>query len=155
MKLPYGEDLNYWQTSSSSPDQWIEKAKKLILQLKGKILAEAFGSDASGNSAFMLAFEISGDQFKVIWPVLPSKTKKERAAKVQAATFLYHDIKAKCLSATILGARMAFFSYLLLTDGRMASELSDPEMSENWPLLFAPQGHRLGLGDDIVEVEYR
>jgi len=109
-----------------------------------------------GNSAFLIAFEIGGDQFKVIWPVLPTKTKKERAAKIQAATFLYHDIKAKCLSATILGARMAFFSYLLLSDGRMAAELSDPEMTENWPRLFAPPSQRaLGAGNDIVEGEYR
>ena len=152
-ELPYGEDVNYWQTGSSSPDTWMEKTKKLILDLGGQVLMEGFGSEPTiGRSAFMLAFEIEGDNFKVIWPVLPSKTGKELAARRQAATMLYHDTKAKCLSAVIVGARAAFFSYLLLPDGRTAVEASIPELQTDIPSLFStPQ---LDSGTDVVEGEY-
>ena len=150
-ELPYGEDVNYWQTGQSSPDTWIVKTKKLILGLGGQVLMEGFGSDLD-RSAFMLAFEIEGDNFKVIWPVLPSKTGKDLAARRQAATMLYHDTKAKCLSAVIIGARAAFFSYLMLPDGRTAVEASIPELQEDIPSLFStPQ---LDSGNDVVEGEY-
>jgi len=136
-ELPYGEDINYWKTGSSSPDVWMDKTKKLILGLGGEVLMEGFGSEpALGRSAFMLAFEIDGDRFKVIWPVLPSKTGNDLAARRQAATLLHHDIKAKCLSAVIIGARVSFFSHLLLPDGRTASQASIPELQTYVPSLF-------------------
>ncbi len=152
-ELPYGEDVNYWQTSRTSPDIWMEKTKKLILDLGGQVLMEGFGSEPTiGRSAFMLAFEIEGDNFKVIWPVLPSKTGKELSARRQAATMLYHDTKAKVLTAVIVGARAAFFSYLMLPDGRTAVEASIPELQKDIPSLFsAPQ---LDSGTDVVEGEY-
>jgi len=134
MELPYAEDIDhYWQTSTSSPDQWLEKAKKLIVELEGTIVAEGYGSMAE-HAAYMLAFKIGGDSFKVIWPVLPSRTGRELAAKRQAATLLYHDIKAKAMTASVLGTRAAFFSYMMLSDGRTASELATPELSTVFPL---------------------
>ena len=152
MELPYGEDVNYWQTSNSSPDTWMEKTKKLITGLGGQVLMEGFGSEpTTGRSAFMLAFEIEGDNFKVVWPVLPSKTKKELAARRQAATMLYHDTKARCLSAVVLGVQAAFFSYLLLPDGRTAVEASLPELAEGIPSMFA--ANQLEAGDNIIEGE--
>lgn len=136
-KLPYGEDVNYWQTSQSSPDRWMEKIKKQIHGLGGQVLMEGFGSEPmTGRSAYMMAFEIEGEKFKVVWPVLPSKKKNELAARRQAATMLYHDIKTKCLGAVVLGARSAFFSYLLLPDGRTAAEASLPELIKDIPELF-------------------
>lgn len=152
-KLPYGEDVNYWQTGQSSPDKWTEKTKKQIQTLGGQVLMEGFGSEpTTGRSAYMMAFEIEGDQFKVIWPVLPSKKGNEIAARRQAATMLYHDIKAKCLSAVVLGARAAFFSYLLLPDGRTTSEASLPELMKDIPDLFL--ANQLKTGDDIVEGDF-
>ncbi|MBA7484347.1 hypothetical protein ES707_19872 [subsurface metagenome] len=134
MGLPYAEDVgHYWQTSSSSPDTWLEKAKKLIRQLEGNIVAEGYGS-LGEHAAYMLAFEVGGDSFKVVWPVLPSRTGKELAAKRQAATLLYHDIKAKAMTASVLGTRAAFFSYMMLSDGRTATELTSPELSREFPL---------------------
>ena len=146
--LPLGEDVNYWQTSKSSPDSWMEKTKRLILGLGGKVLMEGFGSEPmSGRSAFMLAFEIKGDHFKIVWPVLPSRGRNEGAARIQAATLIYHDTKAKCLSAVVLGARAAFFSYWMLPDGRTAVEASVPELAKGIPAIFAaPQ---LGKGEVI------
>lgn len=81
MDLPYAEDVqHYWQTSQSSPDVWIDRAKKIIEDLGGAILAEGFG-ETSGHSAYMLAFQLKGSKFKVVWPVLPSLGGKTLAAK--------------------------------------------------------------------------
>ncbi len=116
MELPYAEDIgHYWMTGSSSPDTWIDKAKKLIQEVDGKMIAEGYGS-MGGQAAYMLAFQINEDKFKVIFPVLQSRGGRTLAAKRQAATMLYHDIKAKCMVASVLGAKVAFFAYLLLPD---------------------------------------
>lgn len=141
MNLPYAEDVNYWKTASSSADTWIERTIKQINALDGKVLAEAFGKDASGRSAFMIAFEIEGNRFKIVWPVLLSKTGNEKAARIQAATMLFHDVKARCLSAIVLGARSAFFSYILLPDGRSAVDLAYPDLAASLPELFLPRGY--------------
>ena len=153
-ELPYGEDINYWQTSRSSSDSWIEKTSKQLQKLNGSILAEAFGKDASGNSAFMLAFEIGGDEFKVVWPILPSKTDNNHASKIQAATMLYHDIKARCISATVLGVRTAFFSYLLLPNGRTTTEFETEELVPILDNLFGINAKQLESGNDVIEGEY-
>jgi len=140
MELPYAEDIgHYWQTSMSSPDQWIERAKKLIVELEGIIVAEGYGA-VEGHSAYMLAFKIGEDSFKVIWPVLSSRTGKTLAAKRQAATLLYHDIKAKAMTASVLGSRVAFFSYMMIPDGRTVSELASPELSREFPLQLGKGG---------------
>ena len=134
MNLPYAEDIkHYWETSRSSSDEWVDRAKRLILSMGGNILQEAFGS-IDGKSAFMLKFELDSSEFKVVWPILPSRSEKFQAAKRQAATLLYHDIKAKAMTASVLGTKTAFFSYLMLPDGRAASELATPELTEYWPL---------------------
>jgi hypothetical protein len=134
----YAEEVgHYWKTSRSSPDVWVERAKKQIEKLGGTVLMEGFGNEpATGRAAFALAFEIGEDRFRLVWPVLPSKTGDGRAAKVQAATMLYHDVKAKSISAKVLGARAAFFSYLMLPDGRTAAEASTPELLEAMPKLL-------------------
>ena len=138
MKLPYAEDIgHYWQTSQSSPDQWMQKTRNLIENLGGKVIAEGFGA-TDETSAYMMVFELKGQKYKVVWPVLPSATGKTLAAKRQAATLLYHDIKAKVMTASVLGAEVAFFSYMVLPDGRTASELTKPELSQSFPLQLKP-----------------
>jgi len=135
MELPFAEDIgHYWQTGRSAPDVWLEKTRKIIESVDGSVTAEGFGA-VEGKAAYMMAFKIGNDSFKVVWPVLPSKTGKSSAAKVQAATLLYHDIKAKAMTASVLGAQVAFFSYMMLPDGRVASELARPELSGLFPLL--------------------
>jgi len=134
--LPYAEDVgHYWQTSQSSPDVWMDRAKRIIQDLGGEIIADAYGS-SSGRAAFMLAFKIKGQDYKVVWPVLPSLSGKEGAAKRQAATMLYHDVKAKAMTASVLGVEVAFFSYMMLPDGRVSSELAKPELAEAFPKLI-------------------
>lgn len=153
-KLPYGEDINYWQTGKSSPDMWIERCKKEIRTFGGKILAEGFGADGDGRAAFMLSFEIKGDTYKIVWPVLPSRKGNEKSARIQAATMLYHDVKAKCVSATVLGVRAAFFGYWMLPDGRTAAEATVTELSVGIPALFAGPVRPQLVDGDVVEGEY-
>jgi hypothetical protein len=134
--LPYAEDIgHYWQTGKSSPDVWIDRAKKVIQDLGGEIVSDAFGS-ANGRAAYMLAFKVKGNTYKVVWPVLPTHSGKEISAKIQAATLLYHDVKAKAMTASVLGVEIAFFSYMMLPDGRVASEIPRPELSEVFPKLL-------------------
>lgn len=143
MSLPYAETVNYWKTGRSSPDTWIDKTKRQIEAVGGVVRAERYGSETfSGRAAFMLTFTLGEDSFKVVWPVLQSETGDEAAARRQAATMLYHDIKAKCISSAVLGARTAFFAHLELPDGRMAMQLSAPELVDAVPrqLLIASNG---------------
>ena len=136
MNLPYAEDIkHYWQNSNSSPDVWIDRAKTIIKDMGGEILADGFGS-AGGQAAFMLAFKFKEQQYKVVWPVLPTHCGKELPAKRQAATMLYHDVKAKAMTASVLGVEVAFFSYMMLPDGRVSSELAKPELVDAFPKLL-------------------
>jgi hypothetical protein len=137
MQLPEAERINYWQTSKTSPDGWLLKARALIENIGGVVVQEAYGNDlASQRAAYMIRFRIAEDCFEAVWPVLPTRTGNEPAARRQAATLLYHDIKAKCLAAVIKGARRAFFEYWLLPDGRPAVALSGDELAEVLPAIF-------------------
>ena len=136
----YAEDVNYWQTSKIAPDTWMERTMELIVNMGGSVIQEGFGSEPqSGRAAFMMMFEIGSDTFKVIWPVLNSKTGNILAARRQAATMLYHDTKAKCLSMVVLGVRAAFFSYLVLPDGRTTTQVSALELQNIPDMLVTPQ----------------
>jgi len=139
----YAEELNFWQTSKSSPDIWVERTTRQIEALGGKILADGFGSTLSG-AAFMIGFALEGETFKIVWPVLPTKSGNARAAKVQAATMLYHYIKGVALYALVVGSRTAFFSHLLLPDGKTLSELTNEEIEDN---IFSTL--QLMPGDDL------
>lgn len=89
--------------------------------------------DLAGQAGFMLAFQIGEDRFKLTWPVLKPRRGSMTAARIQAATALYHEVKGACVKAKFLGTRSAFLSYLLLPDGRTASEVSDKIMLEMLP----------------------
>ncbi len=134
-ELPYAEDVNYWKTGSSSPDSWIAKAIKQIEDVGGEITAEGFGR-AAGHSAYMLGFVFDQEAFKITWPVLESHKGEEMAARRQAATFLYHDVKARCMVVKIKTPRVAFFEYLQLPDGRSAGQLANPELLANVPKML-------------------
>lgn len=131
-EYPNAEDLNYWKTSKSNPGTWLDRTEKVIEDLGGTVLLRAKGKEA-GRSAFLMEFEIEGDRFRAIWPVLPSKSGDESAAERQAATMLYHDAKSRVLRCAVFGARVAFFDFLLLDDGRTAAQLTSRELLENTP----------------------
>lgn len=139
-KPVYAEDIgHYWKTSQKSPDGWIEAAKELLSGIGANLLFDAYGN-IQGEAAYIIAFELDGHKYKISWPVLESKTGNERAAKRQAATMLFHDIKNRCVSAKALGARGAFFGYLLLDTGKTAMEYSTPELSNLLPGFYLPSG---------------
>ena len=73
MDLPYAEDIgHYWETSKSSPEVWMDRARRLIGELGGVVNAEAFGS-VEDRAAYMITFTMGEDKYKVVWPVLPSR----------------------------------------------------------------------------------
>lgn len=143
MRRICAEDVNYWKTGTSSPDTWIGKAKNEIVTLGGVIHVELFGADAEGRAMYALEFTLRGERYRIRWPVLPCRATglaNERAARIQAATALYHDVKARCVAAKWHGARAAFLTFLLLPDGRTAAEATTPELAQAYPrLLDAPR----------------
>lgn len=137
----YAEDMNYWKSGKSDPDTWLQKSKNEIAGVGGKITREIQVSE-EGQAAYCLEFTIKEDRFKVMWPVLKCRSYDKmgvsvRAAKIQAATFMYHDIKAKCMVVKILGARKAFFSDLVLADGRVASSVGGDEVMALIPSILS------------------
>lgn len=142
----YAEELNYWKTGSSAPDSWVEKAQGEIRNAGGVLIGNAFGSEAqTGRAAYMIEFSFGQDRYKLVWPVLPCRVKSaanERAARVQAATMLYHDVKARCVTAKVQGARSAFFSYLLLPDGRTAAQAASHDLARLFPRMLVTTGER-------------
>jgi hypothetical protein len=130
------EKVNYWQTSRTSPDGWLEKAKREIVRVDGVMIGEGFVSDTN-RSTYLLAFQIGDNKFRIVWPVLEPKGGNVRAARVQAATALYHEVKAACVKAKFLGTRTAFFAFLMIPDGRTAAEMSTPEIADVFPSALA------------------
>jgi hypothetical protein len=143
MKPIYAEDVPYYQTGKSAAETWIERAKKEIRSVGGKITSEMFGVDETGRAAFMLAFQIGEEHFRLLWPVLPTRKgdpKSAKAAKVQAATALYHDVKAKVVTAKFMGVRTAFFAYLMLPNGQTASQAAGTDILGYVPPMMLKSG---------------
>lgn len=142
MPIIYGEDVNYWKTSTKSPDSWLEDTKDAIISIGGKVLSDMIAT-MEGKTAIMIQFQIGEDRFKIVYPILAIRKESDRlAAKRQAATAMYHEVKALIVSAKFRGVRGAFHSYLVLPDGRTAGDLSAPEIAEAIPtpfLLNAPR----------------
>ena len=134
MTLPYAEEVNYWRTGKGPADDWIDKAKRQIEEVGGIVHGEAYGR-MDGRHAYMLAFGFGPDDFRIEWPVLESQHGDESAARRQAATFVYHDVKAKCMAVKIKGPRVAFFEYLLL-NGRTMSSYGNPELAAAIPKML-------------------
>jgi len=139
---------HYYMTSKSLPDDWLDKTEKLIEGHGGRVLSRGYGK-AEGRAAYMLGFELDGQRYKIVWPVLPTK-KGEQAARIQAATLMYHDVKAKIVSAEVIGNWQAFFQYLMLPDGRTTAEVVDAELALVLPDLNAP----LLAAGDVMDGEY-
>lgn len=140
----FAEDLPYWQTGRSQPDYWMELTRKVLTDLGGEVVAEAFAQDAVGRAVYMMAWRIGGDNFRVDWPVLQSRKGKLAATRIQAATMLYHHVKAAAVSAAVLGARRAFMAFLVLPDGKVAGNVGNDTLARLLPDL---RGGPLMLGE--------
>lgn len=153
--LKHAEDVNYWKTSRTAPDTWLEKAKREIKRAGGQVLGSgSMTDDVTGRAGFMIAFVLDSDRFALKWPVLQSKSGDLKAARVQAATALYREVKAACVKAKFLGSRAAFFAYLQLPDGRTAAEATMPELVEALPAAFAPALLIPAVEGEIIEGRY-
>lgn len=133
----YAEDLPYWNTSQrTGADEWLEKAKEEIKRAGGSILSSMYGDDELGRAGFMIRFRFGQDEFRMFWQVVQSKTKNQKKAKIQAATMMYHAIKARAVEVRVRGARAAFYGDLLLTDGRTVVEASEEAFLDRLPALL-------------------
>ena len=95
--LPFAHDVDYWKTGTKrTPAQWIDLAVAQIRDHGGTSIVQASG-EQEGHEAYMIGFYLSEDHYKIVWPVLPVRWNAEKdrvAARRQAATTLYHDVKA-------------------------------------------------------------
>lgn len=119
----YAEDINYFDTGKSNPDVWIDRAKKEIASIGGKILQSGY-AERDDQAAFLLDFQIGDDLYKIEWKTLPARFKStnELKRKRQAATLLFHDVKHKVVMAKIRGVRATFLEYLCLPNGQTMGE---------------------------------
>lgn len=97
-----------------------------------------------GNEAVLLGYQLDGEEYRIVWPVLiprkPDDMRDRRAARIQAATFVYHDVKSKCMAAQVLGTRTAMLPYLVTANGRTVAELTNPELEKSLPRLLESTG---------------
>jgi hypothetical protein len=121
----FADDLPYWKTSTQAANHWIEKAGIEIERAGGEVIGDACGKLPGGGTALILQFRLGGDVFRILWPVVTPRSERDLpVARRQAATALFHDVKARCMSVRFLGARSAFCGFLLLPDGRTVGEIA-------------------------------
>ena len=87
----------------------------------------------------MMEFDLDGDRFRVVWPILPSRSDNRSAARRQAATMLYHDVKSRGVRHRIFGARVAFFEFLILPNGATAQEVGAARVLRSMPQLLSAE----------------
>ncbi len=130
-----GNKLPYWKTGRSSPDEWLRKAIREIEKVGGEV--NESGIIRQGCSeVVLLGFTLDDDRFRLFCPVLVHETDDNLAAVRQAATMLYHDVKSRCVSAMVKGARWAFHAELILPNGMTAGSLTDKELMQRLPEIF-------------------
>jgi len=92
-RIRYAEEAPYWKTSRTAAEDWVEKAKRVIVGAGGRVLADMV-LNVEGKTTYVIKFAMAIDgqerEYRIDWPVLKSRAGDERAAKVQAATVLYH-----------------------------------------------------------------
>ena len=152
-KLPYAEDIPYFQTSQSNVDTWLDRTKKMIKDIGGIVRREAFANE-NNTACYLLHFSIGPDNYEIMWPVLPSRAGKQKAARVQAVTLMHHDVKARCVTAAVFGPRTAFLPFILLPGGKTAMQVTTPELASGLP------GMVIGLpapsqNNDVIDGEYK
>lgn len=104
---------------------WLEKAADEVRAVAGNVKGVSEITTDAGSVVFVMIFDLGGDRFKVQWPVLTPRVMhpvNAKSAKIQAATALYHDVKARCVTLKFLGSRDAFMPFLLLEGGKTVSE---------------------------------
>ena len=148
MSLPDAKTVNYWNTGRSDPDTWLLKTRALIEGIGGVVTGEAYGRtvwDGQVRSGYQLSFVIEEEEYRIEWPVLPHDPSDEVTAKRQAVTYIYHDVKARCMRSLVLGPRFGFFEFLVLENNQTVGRLSNAELQESIPRITCePDVPRIG-----------
>ena len=134
-QLPHAESLNYWKSSTSSAQSWLDKTEALIEGFGGEVSVVAKGKQ-DDRVVFVMEFEFYPDRFRAVWPVLPPRGGDIKAAERQAATMLFHDVKARTLRVAVMGPRTAFLDFLLVESGMTLAQLSSAELQRGVPPLL-------------------
>ncbi len=139
---PFAEELNYWNSSTAGADSWLGKAEDLIRKYGGEVSASGSGM-SDGKQAVMLEFQFGDERYRLVWPALKSKHKGHdetmkfrRSAMRQAATMVYHEVKAAAVRFRVAGPRFAFFNYLVLPNGQVVGELAAPDLLNAAPKML-------------------
>lgn len=146
----YAEDSNYFGTSSRAAETWLEMAKKELMLVGGKDIRKA-AVEENDTAVYVIEFTLDGDTYRMSYPAMPCKkatSQNLKKAKVQAATFLYHAIKARALDMKILGAKAAFGSFMLVDGLRTVSDVLTGTPSAALPILLNPPKR---MASEVVE----
>lgn len=123
------EKNSYWKTSQKSPGTWLDKAGQLIERHGGQVLTKISGKNATGMGA-ALEFTLDGQEYRIFWPALAvSSPKDESAAIRQAATFLFHDTKARVSRLVAFGPQVAFVDWMVLQNGLTIAEMGGESLT--------------------------
>lgn len=115
---------HYWKTSRSSAGSWIDKAEDLISSIGANVRSSSkLGATDEEPACYMIAWHYDAKDYMVTWPILPHDEADRLAAERQAATFLYHEIKAAIVRKKVIGSTRAFAPWLVLPDGRNVQDL--------------------------------
>lgn len=143
----YADELSYWKTSTTSPDNWISKTKRIIEDNGGSVVSDLQGT-INGRTAFMINFVFNGESYRITFPTMPTRKPADQpAAKIQAATLIYHEVKSRIMASLVLGKRVAFFQYYVLPSGKTPAEGMD--INETMQVI---SGLQLASGneDDVI-----
>ncbi|MGB5941253.1 MAG: hypothetical protein WBG71_00060 [Leeuwenhoekiella sp.] len=126
--LPLAEEMPYWKTSKSGVESWLDKTENLITSIGGVVDTRIVGK-SGGKEGIMFGFIIDNDPYKMMWPVLPSKNEKDKAAALrQCATLIYHDTKARINRIKIFSPRVVFADWLVLDTGKTLAETNNKDI---------------------------
>lgn len=126
----------YYNTSRRTPDTVFAMTKKLIEKRGGWVTRSANIQDGD-NELFLIEFIYDKKVYRLSWPVLPTR-KSALAARRQAATAQYHDVKAALVRADFMGFERAFKTWLAIDAKRTVSDLTHEEISSALPKLLEP-----------------
>ena len=135
MDLPCAEDVNYWMTSKASADTWLDKTHNMLVKHGGRVVSTIVGRK-DGFAAIGFVFELDGAMFKIVWPILDTRNGEvnSHAARRQAATYVWHDIKARLMNRLVWGGRKAFLAYLMPPGSTVnLMEMNDPDIRKLLP----------------------
>ncbi len=120
-KLPSASKFSFWKTGTAQPDSILDKAKAILKKVGGSETGRML-LYSNGRGGIVYAFEIKGERFRVNWPYLSGSESDLPAIKIQAATFIYHEIKMRVNKIGIFPNRVIFFDWLILPSGQTVSE---------------------------------